>query len=363
MDILFERPLWPFECLAPMSYIAVTLNHFRALQEWAISQQAEMRLDMRTFQVEVQLGQARCNLYPQFLNTTNGVLSYSPVLSPASGGFIGWLPYRPIKWPLSNDKLEFKRFMQRSGLLTPTLWPHTGDVDKDYVLKQPVGSFGQAVFGPYRVGVDALSLPEHRNETRERAFAEQFVAGRNVKAWFWGSQPFHLHAHPYPSVRGDGVSRIDALIAKRMERVDGKLPDSADTSWIVSSLAFQGLGLSDVLPDGVDAWIDYRYGRRHAADPIQTRPDNMLHLLTEGAQSQVREAGHHLHNELVKSHGVPVLFALDGVIDADERIWWLEANSNPILPPTGYPLILATVFETGEVVSDTVVQHVAASAA
>lgn len=330
-----------------MSYIAVTLNHFRALQEWAISQQAEVRLDVKTFQLEIQRGAARCNLHPQFLNTAGGGLSYSPVLNSGASGFIGWLPYRAIRWPLSNDKLEFKSFLHRNGLLAPEIWPSVGSTDKDYVLKQPVGSFGQAVFGPYRTGVDALSLPEHRHETRERAFAERFVAGRNVKAWFWGNEPFHLHLHPYPVVSGDGVSRVDALIARRMERVDGSIPDNADKPWIVSSLAFQGLTLSDVLPNNMEAWIDYRYGRRHAPDPIQAHSDNMLHQLPDSVRQQVREVGRSLHNELVKSHGVPVLFALDGVLDADNRIWWLEANSNPILPPTGYPLILATLFETG----------------
>ena len=332
-----------------MSYIAVTLNHFRAIQEWATSQQAEVRLDMKTFRVEVQRGPGRCVLHPQFLNTAGGSLSYSPVLSPAATGFIGWLPYRAIKWPLSDDKLEFKSFLRRSGILAPATWPSVGEVDKPFVLKQPVGSFGQAVFGPYQAGVDALSLPEHRQQARERAFAEQFISGRNIKAWFWGGEPFHLHLHPYPAVSGDGVSRIDALVARRMGRADGLVPESADKPWIVSSLAFQGWALSDVLPRGVEAWIDYRYGRRHAADPIQVHSDDMLSELTDAARLQVREAGRALHGELVKSHGVPVLFALDGVLDADDRIWWLEANSNPILPPTGYPLILATLFEAGVV--------------
>ncbi len=201
-----NRRLGGLERLIPMSYIAVTLNHFRAIQEWATSQQAEVRLDMKTFRVEVQRGPGRCVLHPQFLNTAGGSLSYSPVLSPAATGFIGWLPYRAIKWPLSDDKLEFKSFLRRSGILAPATWPSVGEVDKPFVLKQPVGSFGQAVFGPYQAGVDALSLPEHRQQARERAFAEQFISGRNIKAWFWGGEPFHLHLHPYPAVSGDGDS-------------------------------------------------------------------------------------------------------------------------------------------------------------
>ncbi|MDQ0016119.1 hypothetical protein J2W23_004520 [Variovorax boronicumulans] len=328
-----------------MSYIAVTLNHFRALQEWAASRQADVRLDMKTFKVEVQHGRARFNLHPQFLNTTGGTLSYSPMLTPGATGFIGWLPYRAIQWPLSNDKLAFKDFLEGNGLLAPRRWSREEPIGEDHVLKLPAGSFGQAVFGPYRAGTDALSMPEHQHPSRERIFAEQFIVGRNVKAWFWGGVPFHLHLHAYPTVRGDGVSRIDALIARRMERADGTLPEDADKAWIVSSLAYQGWTLSDIAPEGEEIWIEYRYGRRHAPDPIQTHSDNMLHELSEAARDQVNKAGRSLHDELVKSHGVPVLFALDGVLDANDRVWWLEANSNPILPPTGYPLILATLFE------------------
>jgi len=330
-----------------MSYIAVTLNHFRALQEWALSQQADVRLDVKTFRMEIRCPQGRCELYPQFLNTGNDVLSYSPVLTAESSGFIGWLPYRPIKWPLSNDKLEFKAFLRRSGLLFPRTWQSTREVEEDYVLKQPVGSFGQAVFGPYRAGVDALLLPEHRHEARARAFAEQFVRGRNVKAWFWGSEPFHLHLQPYPVIRGDGTSRVDALVSRRLGRVDGVIPDSADKPWIISSLAFQDLSLSDILPVDVEAWIDYRYGRRHASDPVRAQSDNAFFQLSAAARLQVHEMGSKLHTELMKSHGLPVLFAVDGVLDSDDRIWWLEANSNPILPPSGYPLILSTLLETG----------------
>jgi D-alanine-D-alanine ligase-like ATP-grasp enzyme len=39
-----------------------------------------------------------------------------------------------------------------------------------------------------------------------------------------------------------------------------------------------------------------------------------------------------------------VLYTLDGVLDAAGRIWWLEVNSNPIFAPTGYPLMLETLF-------------------
>jgi hypothetical protein len=328
-----------------LSYITVTLNHFRALSEWAAAHRADARLDIQTFQVEVRRGEWRAVLHPRFLSTANGILSYSPVLAAGATAFIGWLPYRPIQWAMSTDKIEFKKFAHESGLRTPKIW--TGDQmpDRDHVLKLPVGSFGLAVFGPYRAGAPAPAATDQgRRAGGERIFAEQFVAGRNVKAWFWGGEPFHLHLDPYPSVRGDGTSTVEALIARRIGRVDAALPEDGNRAWILSSLAYQERALTDVLPDGDGLWFDYRYGRRYGADPVQSHSDNMLSQLSADAQRQVREIGDKMSRALLKSFELPVLFAIDGVLDQDDRIWWLEANSNPILPPTGYPLVLATLF-------------------
>lgn len=335
-----------------VSYIAVTLNHFRALQEWAIKFQAEARLDMVTFQVEVRLGAARFKLHPQFLNTTRQGLNYASALSPSATGFIGWLPYRPIRWELSSDKLDFKRFLSAQGVRVPAIWSKDEDPVGDYVLKLPAGSFGQAVFGPYHKDFDAWALPEHAARVKDRLFAEQFVAGRNVKTWFWGGVPFHVHLDPYPTVQGDGVRTIEELIVKRMGRLDGVLPENDDKWWVVSSLAYQGLKLSDVLAKGRDAWVEYRYGRRYAVDPVQHESDSKMAQLSVSALEQIAAVGMALHQELMKTLHVPVLFALDGVLDSDDQIWWLEANSNPILPPTGYPVLLGTLFELEEPRSD-----------
>lgn len=300
---------------------------------------------MPTFRVDVRRGAARFHLHPRFLNTTETGLSYSSALTQSATGFIGWLPYRPIRWQLSSDKLDFKDFVRRCGMRAPQTWTADGAIDQDYVLKLPSGSFGQAVFGPYHKGFDARSLPEHQNRVKDRIFAEQFVTGRNLKVWFWGEVPFHAHIDPYPMIRGDGVSRIQELIARKLGRLDGCVPENADKPWIESSLAYQGWSLSDVLPTNQEAWIEYRYGRRYASSPAQAQSDSMLSEFSRSAAQQVEAMGALLHEELMKEHHVPVLFALDGVLDSSDQIWWLEANSNPILPPSGYPVVLGTLFD------------------
>ncbi|MBU2288720.1 MAG: hypothetical protein KKC79_17375 [Gammaproteobacteria bacterium] len=89
-----------------MSYIAVTLNHFRAIQEWTGARQAEAHLDMKSFELEVRWQQGRCVLRPQFLCSVNGNLSYTSTLGPDASAFIGWLPYRPMRWSMSSDERE-----------------------------------------------------------------------------------------------------------------------------------------------------------------------------------------------------------------------------------------------------------------
>ena len=51
-------------------------------------------------------------------------------------------------------------------------------------------------------------------------------------------------------------------------------------------------------------------------------------------------AGAHLRSLF----NAPVLFAVDGVCDASGRVWWLEMNSNPILPPDGYAPMFNSLF-------------------
>ncbi|MCY1241930.1 hypothetical protein D9M72_548600 [compost metagenome] len=59
---------------------------------------------------------------------------------------------------------------------------------------------------------------------------------------------------------------------------------------------------------------------------------------------QAQRLGTLLDAELRNQFGVPVLYVVDGVLDAQDRIWWLEMNSNPVMPPAGYPLMFRDLF-------------------
>ena len=102
-----------------MSYIAITINHVRAIKAWAHAHGGQANLDLLTFELEVKARHRYFVLFPQFLALVNGRLAHVTQLTPDVIGFIGWLPYRAIQWPLSTDKMVFKRCLLQAGLATP----------------------------------------------------------------------------------------------------------------------------------------------------------------------------------------------------------------------------------------------------
>ena len=330
-----------------MSYIAVTMNHVRAVKAWAEAHGGQATLDLLTFELEVKARNRYFKLHPQFLANVRGRLAHVPRLSGDVVGFIGWLPYQPMRWPALGDKLAFKHLLMQAGQRTPATWSTPGEVQADYIVKQSAGSFGVDMIGPFRRG--ELPSPERaaslgRRDGRGSVFVEQFVCGRNVKAWFWGARPFHVQLHDYPLVSGDGHRTIRQLAAERLDRSGQDLATYNELPFVTDALAYQQSRFDDVLPLGEQRWLDFRYGRRFAPEAKTEQDDNALPGLSHPERSQVDSAGATMATELAKTLGPPVLYTLDGVLDAAGRIWWLEVNSNPIFAPTGYPLMLETLF-------------------
>jgi hypothetical protein len=338
-----------------LAYIAVTLNHFRPIQAWARSTGAEAKLDIGTFELELKARNRYYALKPRFLVKQGDHFSHSPELGANVVGFIGWLPYSPLHWDLSTDKLRFKALLQEAGGATPEWAPFPSSPPFDFVLKRSMGSFGKELSGPFRGGramTDAaLPMPAPGNPNAT-LYAERFVAGTNVKIWFWGSTPFYAHRDDYPAITGDGTTALGELIAQRLRSIgigrDTETPISAlpdgDRAAMESTLAYQGLAWQDVPAAGRSVWLDYRYGRRYEVEASSRASDNALHSFPDAAQRRIADIGVLLANALKPRFAVPVLYSVDGVLDADGTLWWLEMNSNPILPPEGYPLILSSLF-------------------
>lgn len=328
-------------------FITTTLHHLRAIKAWADAHEGQAELDISSFQLEVKARNRYYRLMPQFLFEKDDRLLHANALLPDSTAFIGWRPYEPLRLSLSTDKLKFKQALRQAGLPTPDHWPSADAAQADFVLKRSTGSFGYALAGPYRKGqspATPLALADGR--AAGALFAEAFVAGQNIKAWFWGSRPVHVQCMPYARIRGDGRQPVEALVKRRLANVGKNWSTYNEREQVVNCLAYQGADLVTVLPEGDSLWLDYRYGRHFTRPSYFESDDNVWTRMPAEQQSQIRAVADWLPAALQDDVTAPVLCTVDGVLDPTGKIWWLEINSNPICPPTAYFAMMASLFGT-----------------
>lgn len=326
-----------------MSYIAVPLNHFRLVQAWAQTNHAEATLDMANFELQVKVRNRYYRFHPQFVANTSGRHANVGHLTQNTVGFIGWLPYRPTGWDKGADKLVFKKLLAGRALRAPAVF--TGLPLRDFIYKWSRGSFGYELYGPYHAGHDApRPPPSEAGPSAGELFAEEFIQGDILKAWFWGATPFFAHLQPYPMLEGDGTLTVEQLVTHKCLSVHRDMNDNREMDPLWASLAYQGLSRADVPARGTRFWLDYRYGRSFKSSKPTSQSDCSLASLAPGARDQITVAGQAIAEELRRDFPAPVLYSLDGVLAPDGNIWWLEMNSNPVLPPDGYPVMFDNLF-------------------
>jgi hypothetical protein len=326
------------------AYVTVSFNHFTAIQKWANESGAEANLDIRDFTMEVKHRGRYYRMYPMFQGRVHGRFVHLPQLTADVTGFGGWRPYQTLTHPHSSDKQLFKTYLRESGFRSPASWEFLGEPpEKDYVLKARSSSFGAGLFGPYRAG-QKPSIGAEAMAPYGDFFAEQFVHGRMLKVWYWGAKPFFAHMQEYPSIIGDGCSTVHELLQRRMAEAKQDRESLEQKPVLLDCLAFQGLRLDDILANGQSAWIDYRYGQRYEAPGGTFVSDNQLEALTALSGDQTRCAGEALARLLQQTVPVPVMITVDGLLDVDGRIWWLEMNTNSLLPPEGYAAMFSDLF-------------------
>jgi hypothetical protein len=328
-------------------YMTMLFNHIRAVKSWGEKHAAQTSIDVGSFQMEVKARNRFFTLQPQFRARIDGRLLNVSKISNQTTGFLGWLPYAPIQWPLSTDKLLFKAHMVEHDLRTPAWWITPEQPDQDYIVKGSKGSFGLHITGPFHAGVAPPEAAAGASPSQETRYAERFIQGVNLKLWVWGRTIFHAHAYSYPTVTGDGAHRIDELTEQLAQIQSPRMPrPPEDADAIASSLAYQGFTRDEVLADGTSAWLDFRYGRGYESPHTTELADNALPQLSEELLAQAKLVVEALAADLEARFSAPVLYSLDGVVDSLGNAWWLEVNSNPTLPPTGYPHVFSTLFGT-----------------
>ncbi len=329
------------------TYINAVLNHFRVLQGWGERTQATMSLDVRTFELEIRHRNRYYVMQPMFQARINGRLTHQNELRGDVFGFGGWRPYRTLMHPMSTHKLQFRSALQERGIAVPRTHgapDPTRPVPFDHVVKADVGSFGTSLLGPFRAG-RPVSPDALRPASNSDVFVEEFIQGRILKVWFWGSRAFFAQAHDYPTVTGDGETSVDGLMRRRLLSFGNDWDRYPSREVILGCLQYQGLDPASILPAGAQAWIDYRFAQHHLPI-VGTTPqtDDALPELLAETGDQIGALGAMLDALTREAFPAPILLTADGMLDANGRIHWLEMNTNSLMPPDGYPVMLDDLF-------------------
>jgi len=327
-----------------MAYLVGLINHFAALQRLAAQTGALVSLNLTNFVVEAKLRNRYYQFHPQFLMRRDGRFAQTPALTDDAIGFAGWRPYLPFSVPLATDKLAFHAHFKGHGQRMPETWLDPREADRDFVVKRSIGSYGMAMSGPFRLADPAGFDLGAAADGGGQVFAEAFVEGTIVKVWYWGRRAFFAHRQVYPTIEGDGATQVSELARARMQLAEADWVGSPAAAVARACLRYQGLAPEDVLADGRTAWIDFRYGRNYLKTGTTRASDNELAGFDDSARSQIDAAGDIAAKALMQTVPVPVAYALDAMLDAGGRLWWLEMNSNPTVPPEGYAEMFADLF-------------------
>lgn len=307
------------------------LQHQLAVVHWMQTRQARGGMDPLSLALEVEHAGQRVRFYPQFVvEGPEGQLAYVARLQSGVSGFVGWRPYFNKRWDHAANKLAFKNLASRTpGLHTPH-WGAVGTAPAgDYLVKSERSTFGQGMRGPYAAGTPVTLAPGE--------YWEAFIRGQVVKAWYWDGRLAVVERIDMPQLGGDGTSTVARLAAQQLgaAALQQKLPPGL--------LAVQGLALGDVPAAGRSVQAEYRY--ISALNPANTIDHNVREQVRgtafEQALAQAGQACWHAMPDELRAH---TAFTLDGVLDAQGRLWLLEINCNPQLHPAFYEHMLDGLF-------------------
>jgi hypothetical protein len=311
------------------------LEHLKAVGVWARTHGVAAHVRAGDMALLLQHEAHTLVLLPQFVGRRDGHrLSYFAEPDEHARGFVGWLPYRPLAWPMSTSKLVFKRLAASLGLAVPAVFDRADVATVPYLVKRDRGAFGDGMHGPYRPGHDAPP-PLAAGE-----FCEAFHHGRIARAWYWNGQLAVLELMPMPQVHGDGQQTLLALIgAASPEPLE-------DTTAAARLAALQGLALGSVPAAGQAVLADYRYVS--PLNPTLYANHNLLRQPgTPAALVQAfADAGSALWPHIpgaVGPAGRQAFFVLDAIVGADQRPVFLEINSNAQGHPDLYAPMLSAL--------------------
>ncbi len=241
---------------------------------------------------------------------------------------VGWFATPVQSWPISASKQVFKQQAADAAIDVPAWWLDSAMATEPYLIKRDRSAFGEGMRGPFPPGCDDPAA-----QTQAGEYADAFKMGQIARAWYWGPRLAVLELFSMPALAGDGRQSFDELWTRALPR-DGTRPHGwADLGRL------QGVAPETVVSMGRKVLADYRYVS--PLNPTVYANHNRLPELGQGLlKARFEDAGRRLWPRLPGANEAEMVFVLDAIVDASERPWFLEINSNPQLHPDIYPVML-----------------------
>ncbi len=316
-----------------MAYSTDLITHLRAVTDEVAKFGGRVQVNTNTYALEVRARGRTVEMLAQFGTAKDGVIGYSQPLTVEAEFFVGWRPYFNRVWPLSFDKRTFKDYCHANRLLTPRHWMSAQAVTAPVLMKHAKASFSQSITGPYTPQV----VKAENRTLGEAEFFEEFIHGDIVKIWYWNDLPVVMEKLPMPTVTGDGRRTLRQLVNR------AKFPN-APGDWLTweAVARYQGHSLDAVVPAGQPVLVEFRY--RSVLHPFEFANRNVLKEQSTALMRQLREAGPLFWAAIPESIRQDTLYTVDAIADAQDQLWFLEVNCNPVSHPDTYLPMLESVF-------------------
>lgn len=308
------------------------LKHFLLVQDALKHFNGEAYLNAKTFFLELHLGAHSFTMYPQFVVFVDGKTKrYSATFSPEVVRFAGWRPYVNKMVQEFTDKLQVKKQLINNGFNTPAHLTESNNGMSDVIIKLAVSSFGDTIRGPFKTSA-GINLDPQAGE-----YFEQFIRGQIIKAWFWNGVPICFESEDMPTITGNGIHTIKQLVLGRTAHLEIK-----NLRTIEDVLLYQEKSMDTVLADGESILIDFRNASKFA--PMNNIKDNLVsthenRIMTE----QLFKIGRFFIDMVPERIRTNFAFTVDAILDENNKLWFLEVNTNPIIHPYLYPYIVESL--------------------
>lgn len=308
------------------------LSHLRSVQACLPPLKIRANMDFARNSIELLARGRYVVMHPQYAVLDGVKLAYTASLSPVATHFIGWRNYINKRWRLSTDKSMFKRYCSGHNLKVPGVVALAQDATDGVILKNAQSSFGHGIEGPFRPAFEFRPL-------QQGEYFETFIRGDIAKVWYWDDKVVAMEVKPMVTVKGNGRATLRDLVT---EIKSSFLPVHWDD--VAQVAAFDGVtSLDDVIADQREVLVDFRY--LSALHP--SRLDNLnVKARYDGTKvmSQLGAAGGVFWKGIPLNMRKHTLYTIDAIIDANQDLWFLEMNSNPIVHPDAYPFMLEGLF-------------------